>query len=162
MFNNKNLQRAALLLQPNLVGYSSSFITNCISKMSDYGNSEMFRRVVSRTSLAPPSWIFAPVWITLYTLMGIAAFRVFSLKESTNKRKGMIWNQIQLFFNFTWTIVYFGLQMIPLSFANILLIWGSILITMYYYKKVDMVSFALMVPYIMWVTFASYLNFLAV
>tara|TARA_Y100001935_G_scaffold255661_1_gene270817 strand:- start:16191 stop:16670 length:480 start_codon:yes stop_codon:yes gene_type:complete len=159
MFNNKKLQRMALLFQPNVVGYASSFLTSCIAVE---GYSEMYSRVMERTVLAPPSCLFLPIWILLYTLMGIAAIRVFSLSESTNKRKGMIWNQIQLFFNFSWSIVYFGLKMVILSFANIVLLWLSIATTMYFYRKIDRVAFYLLLPYILWVSFASYLNFLAI
>lgn len=111
-------------------------------------------------SFAPPNWIFAPVWLTLYTLMGIALFLVW--------RKGkwlfdVKWGVRVFFFhlviNALWSILFFGLQNPLYGLVTIALLAVSILVTMYFFFRVSKVSGWLLVPYLIWVLFATYLNY---
>jgi len=108
----------------------------------------------------PPSWLFAPAWITLYLLMGIALFLVL---RSGLKKKGikiaLIFFFIQLFLNSLWSIIFFGLKDPLWAFIEIIILWLFILLTIIKFLKISKASGWLMIPYILWVTFASVLNF---
>jgi tryptophan-rich sensory protein len=102
----------------------------------------------------PPSWVFGPVWTTLYFLMGVSIFLVWGKKKADTK-----WFWIQLFFNFIWSIVFFGFRNLGLGFIIIALLWASIVITILEFKKINKISAYLLLPYLAWVSFASLLNF---
>ena len=116
----------------------------------------------------PPSWVFAPVWISLYLLMGISLYIVWNKKpkkrETRTKTKSKIWKTalsifvIQLVLNSLWSILFFGLKSPLFAFIEIVLLWISIILTMFYFKKFSKTSFYLLIPYILWVSFALILN----
>jgi len=101
----------------------------------------------------PPSWIFGPVWITLYFLMGVSLFLVWGKKKSDLK-----WFWIQLVLNSLWSIVFFGLRSPALAFVIIILLWISIFLTIKSFMKVNKTSAYLLFPYLAWVSFATLLN----
>lgn len=103
----------------------------------------------------PPSWIFGPVWIVLYALMGISIYLIW--KKTTKGPFVLFW--IHLFFNATWSIVFFGLKNPGLAFLNILIIWILILVLMIKFWKINKYSTYLLIPYFLWVSFASILNY---
>ena len=108
----------------------------------------------------PPSWIFAPVWTTLYVLMGIAFFLVWK-SEPTNliKKTAIVLFAFQLLLNFFWSFIFFKLQQPGWAFAEIILMWVMILLTILWFGKVNTAAAWLLVPYISWVSFASVLNY---
>lgn len=107
----------------------------------------------------PPNWVFGPVWTVLYLLMGIALYIVWTRgKEGRNKRLGMLYFWIQLTFNLVWSFVFFGSQSLLGGLAIILLLLLFISLTMVYFKRISKLAFALLIPYLMWVTFATILN----
>jgi len=113
-----------------------------------------------KPSFSPPNWIFGPVWITLYALMGIAAYRISHL----GLRKPAVRNAVFLFLahlliNTIWSIIFFGGQNIPLGFANIGALWVMIIILTLKFDALDSVSAYLMLPYLAWVSFATVLNY---
>jgi len=113
-----------------------------------------------KPELNPPSWVFGPVWTTLYALMGIAAFLVW--KHGVNDKPVRIALgafALQLLLNTSWSIVFFGLQNPALAFVNILAMWLTIAWTMFLFYRVSKTALWLLVPYILWVSFAAYLNF---
>lgn len=101
----------------------------------------------------PPSWIFGPVWTILYLLMGISLFIVWGKKKANLK-----WFWIQLILNASWSIVFFGLKSPLLAFIIIVLLWISIFKTIKAFKKIDKNAAHLLIPYLLWVSFASILN----
>lgn len=108
---------------------------------------------------APPSWVFAPVWITLFTLMGIALYLVW--ESGTEKREvrlaiGVFGVQFAL--NVLWSFLFFGLRSPVLGFINILLLWVMIAVTMWAFYRVKKSAAYLLIPYIAWVSLASALN----
>lgn len=115
---------------------------------------------LNKPALNPPSWVFGPVWITLYFLMGVSLFLVWK-KGAENKdvRFALIVFGIQLVLNSTWSIVFFGLENPGLALINIILMWMSIVWTMFVFYKVSRTATYLLVPYLLWVSFASYLNY---
>jgi|SRR3989344_8782556 len=115
---------------------------------------------LTKPALNPPSWIFGPVWTTLYALMGIAAFLVW--KKGWNRkdvRKALSVFSLQLILNASWSIVFFGLHSPGWALVNIILMWLAIVWTMILFYKISKPAMWLLVPYILWVSFASYLNY---
>ncbi|MGB0757357.1 MAG: TspO/MBR family protein [Patescibacteria group bacterium] len=115
---------------------------------------------IERPALNPPSWVFGPVWTTLYALMGIAAFLVW--KQGWEKKKvkialGMF--GVQLFLNSIWSIIFFGLNNPGWALVDIVLLWFAIVWTMVVFYKISKPAMYLLVPYILWVSFATYLNY---
>ena len=114
---------------------------------------------LTRPSFNPPNWIFGPVWTILYLLMGISLYLVLVSKKSRNRKIGLYLFFIQLVLNSIWTVLFFGLQNPLLAFIEIIILWISILFTIIYFYKIDKISSYLLIPYILWVSFASVLNF---
>lgn len=115
---------------------------------------------LAKPELAPPNWIFAPVWTTLFTLMGVAAFLVW--KQGLDRRDVKIALGIfvgQLALNTLWSIMFFGWQSPAAAFFEIIVLLLAILATIIAFSRISRVAAWLMVPYILWVTFAAYLNY---
>jgi translocator protein len=108
----------------------------------------------------PPSWVFFPVWTLLYTLMGISLYIVWE-KGLQNKevKIGLIIFGIQLFLNSLWSFLFFGLRTPYYAFIEIIFLWIAILLTIFQFRKISKTASYLLVPYILWVSFASLLNY---
>ena len=108
----------------------------------------------------PPNWIFGPVWTLLYALMGIAAFLIWEKGPKKAKvRSALFFFGLQLILNFFWSIFFFGLQSPELALIEILALWVLILVCVVKFYKIEKAAAYLMLPYLLWVTFASVLNF---
>ncbi|MGB7957451.1 MAG: TspO/MBR family protein [Minisyncoccia bacterium] len=115
---------------------------------------------LKKPKLNPPGWVFGPVWTILYLLMGISAFLVWQKGlGNTEVRIALILFAIQLVLNALWSIVFFGWRRPLLAFANIALMWLAIIATMISFLNISLPAFYLLLPYIIWVSFAAYLNF---
>jgi tryptophan-rich sensory protein len=116
---------------------------------------------LARPEFAPPNWIFAPVWTTLYLLMGIAAFLVWQkgLEKKEVKIALSVFG-VQLILNTLWSIIFFGLQSPGWAFVEIVFLWLAIGAAIVAFAKISKVAAWLLVPYILWVSFAAYLNFM--
>lgn len=115
---------------------------------------------LARPELAPPNWVFAPVWTTLFVLMGIAAFLVW--REGTGKRAVRIALGIfvlQLALNTLWSVIFFGLQSPGFAFADLIVLWLAIAATIVKFAPLSKTAAWLLLPYIAWVSFAAYLNY---
>ena len=108
---------------------------------------------------APPNWLFAPAWITLYALMGIAAFLVWQKRRKVEVKSALYFYFAQLLLNASWSVAFFGLQNPFLGFLVIIALWLLILVTMVKFWKIERFAGLLFFPYILWVTFATMLNF---
>lgn len=109
---------------------------------------------------APPNWVFAPVWTTLYLLMGISLFIVWNIGLEKNAvRKSIVIFGIQLLLNVFWSYLFFGLKSPLLGLVEIMAMWLMILLTMLAFFKISKKAALLLVPYLIWVTVASYLNY---
>lgn len=108
----------------------------------------------------PPSWLFGPVWITLYLLMGISLYIVWNkgIKNEQSKIAVLIFG-LQLVLNSLWSILFFGLQNSLFAFIEIIILWIAILLTIKYFYEISKTASYLLVPYILWVAFAAILNF---
>jgi benzodiazapine receptor len=108
----------------------------------------------------PPNWIFGPVWTTLYTLMGIAAFLVW--RKGIRNREVKIALGIflvQLVLNTLWSVIFFGLNSLAGGLVVIVVLWIAILLSIITFFRISKVAGALLIPYILWVSFATILNF---
>lgn len=124
---------------------------------------------LSKPSFAPPNWVFGPAWTTLYFLMGVAFYLIW--KQDTKKSAGRsasggkkkVKTALQYFFvqlglNFIWSPLFFGLKSPELGLLVIIALWISIVITMKKFHPLSHGAFYLLVPYLLWVTFATTLN----
>lgn len=107
----------------------------------------------------PPNWLFAPTWTLLYILMGIALYLVWRLPASVMRNKAMGTFFAQLALNFAWSFIFFGFHQIGFALLEILLMWAAILITINQFAKLQKTAALLLVPYLLWVSFATVLNF---
>ena len=115
---------------------------------------------INKPWLTPPDWVFGPVWTTLYLLMGISLYLV--LKKGIDKTGVKVAVSIftfQLVLNILWSFVFFGLESIKGGFIVILLLWLAIIITIFKFYSVSKTAAYLLVPYILWVSYATVLNF---
>lgn len=113
-----------------------------------------------KPAFAPPNWVFAPVWTTLYFLMGISLFIVWNIGlEKNSVRKSIVVFGIQLLLNVFWSYLFFGLKSPLLGLGEIVVMWLTILLTILIFFRISKKAAVLLIPYLMWVSVASYLNY---
>jgi benzodiazapine receptor len=112
-------------------------------------------------ALAPPNWVFGPVWTALFALIGTGLWLVWRQVESSPRdaRRALGVFVAHFVFNLGWSAVFFGRQEIGLGLAVILVLWVLIVATMWAFDRVDRRAALLLVPYLVWVSFAAYLNY---
>lgn len=112
-------------------------------------------------AIAPPNWVFAPVWTTLFALMGGAVFLVWRRLSAERRAVRVALGVFALHFlvNLGWSAVFFGLHAIGWALAVIVLLWALIVATMWTFDRVDRRAALLLVPYLLWVSFAAVLNY---
>lgn len=117
-------------------------------------------RFLMKPELAPPNYVFGPVWTTLYIMMGISAYLVWREGLANGRvRLALLIFLLQLALNASWSIVFFGLQS-PLGGLFVIgALWLSIVLNIFVFARVSQVAAWLLVPYLIWVSFASYLNY---
>lgn len=116
-------------------------------------------KLVEKPPLTPPAILFPIVWTILYALMGIGAARIWMSPPTKERNHGLIIYAVQLFFNFFWSILFFNLQAYGFAFFWLLALWILILGMIIIFNKTDRLAAILQIPYLLWVTFAGYLNF---
>jgi len=133
------------------VGWIGSFFTDSASGWYQNLNKPFFN---------PPGWVFAPVWTALYIIMGVSVFLIWQKGLSERKVKiALIFFIVQLLLNAIWTPLFFGLESPFAAFVDIVFLWLAILITIVLFFKLSRAAAFLLIPYILWVTFAAVLNF---
>jgi benzodiazapine receptor len=121
------------------------------------GDTEWYRSLI-KPAWNPPSWVFGPVWTTLYALMGIAAWRVWKKGGWAARSHALRLFLLQLAVNFSWSYVFFTFQRIELALMVIVTLWVLIGLTMYTFARVDRPAAWMLAPYLAWVTYAATLN----
>jgi len=135
------------------VGIGGAFFTSPAVSSSWY-------RALEKPALNPPSWVFSPVWITLYFLMGVALFLVWRASGERRKIKmALSVFGIQLFFNALWSVIFFGWQNLGWALADIVALGLAIVWTIFVFRKISKTAGYLLAPYLLWVGFAGYLNY---
>ncbi len=139
----EKVKKIFILCIPLLVGILSSFFVD-----------KHFYQSIHLPNFAPPTLLFPIVWTILYLLMGVVLLRLW---KSNNKEELILFGG-QLFFNFVWVLLFFQTKLFLLSFLLLVLLDICVLYLLLQLKKIDSFSFYLMIPYMLWLYFASYLN----
>lgn len=114
---------------------------------------------LNQPPLSPPGWLFPVVWTILYVFMGIASYLVYtSYATKRQKDTALTAYGVQLFFNFVWSFLFFNFGLYTFSFIWILILLALIILTAVLFSKISKPAAYLMIPYILWVSFAAYLN----
>ena len=147
MTKNKYLSLAIITL--------ITFVAPAIGSYATSAFKEPWYSEIILPSFNPPSWVFAPVWLTLYFLMSLAIWKIWT---NTFNSKLLKIYFVHIFFNSTWTVVFFGFHQIGLALLNLIIILIFIIILMREYFTKDKISFFLMTPYLIWSSYALVLN----
>lgn len=140
------------ILASNLIGALGAIFTN--PKIDNW-----YAGLV-KPAFNPPNWIFGPVWIILFSLMGVAFYLV--IKNGIEKewvKIAVVIFVVQFILNVLWSYLFFGLNNPALALAEIIFLWLTILATILVFYKVDKIAAYLLLPYIFWVSFAAFLNY---
>lgn len=114
---------------------------------------------LKKPSFNPPSWLFGPVWTILYIFMGISSYMIWQRRGVADVKLALIVYGIQLALNALWSILFFGLKNPGLALVEIVFLWIAILATIILFWPINAYAGALLIPYLAWVTFASFLNY---
>lgn len=115
-------------------------------------------KFLNKPSFSPPNWLFGPAWLTLYLLMGIALYLNW-IKNSKQAKSNVRLFFIHLFFNLIWTPIFFGAKNLFLALIVIVIIWILIVTMIFKFWKVSKTASFLLIPYLLWVSFAITLNY---
>ena len=140
--------------KPLLISLLISLGTGVIAGFLTFKNMEQYQEMY-RPPLSPPGWVFPVVWLILYALMGIAAYRIYMKDPKAEVLKLYL---IQLAVNFLWPILFFNFGWQLFAVVWLLLLWYLVLVMIKEFAKIDEGAAKLMIPYLIWLTFASYLN----
>jgi len=119
--------------------------------------SDWYQRL-SKPSFNPPDWVFTPVWISLFTLMGVSAWLVWRRTGFRRGRVPLAWFGMQLALNLAWSGLFFGIRSVGWALIEIVALWIAILLTVISFYRVDMAAGLFLVPYLLWSSFAVALN----
>ena len=146
-----NLKRFLISIAiPLIVGGLSALITS--------ENMNLYSRIET-PPLSPPGWIFPVVWTILYTLMGVSFYLVWNSNAAIFEKKQAFWVfAIQLFLNFIWSPIFFNMRAYLIAFIVLLALWGFVLAMIIKFYKISKLAGILQIPYLIWLTFAGYLN----
>jgi benzodiazapine receptor len=135
-----------------------SFIVSAIGAAASV-QAKSFYGQLAQPAWAPPSWVFGPVWTVLYVLMAVAAWLVWRSGGFRQNRLALGFFLVQLVFNALWSWLFFGWRLGGWAFADILALLVSLAITLVLFWRVRRAAGVLLIPYLLWVTFAAVLNF---
>ena len=147
----KILQLGGAILLCELAGILGTLFT--ASQIQSWYLGELIR-----PSFAPPNWLFGPVWTILYALMGVALYLVWQNRKNKEKASAIRIFFLQLALNALWTPIFFGLHAIGAAFGVIIAMWFSIVLTIVLFYRQKKIAGYLLIPYLLWVSFASVLN----
>ena len=138
------------LLLPQLSGFIGTFFT--IPSIPTWYST------LNKPSFSPPNYLFGPVWLTLYLLMGISVYLIWTSKNKLSQDNVKLFF-IHLFFNAIWSPIFFGAKNLSLALYIIFIIWLMIISMIVSFSRVNKISSLLLIPYLLWVSFATVLNF---
>ena len=135
------------------ITFSASFVGRLVTIRSK----EPWYSQLIKSNYNPPDWIFAPIWLTLYLMMTIAIWLFWHSKKRDMNTIYIYF--IHILFNTTWSIVFFGLHQIFLALVALIVLIFLIIILIQRFKRVNLLSYYLMIPYLLWTVYALFLNF---
>ena len=142
-----------------IISIGTSLAISILSALITMGKMSIME-TLAKPPLSPPPAAFPIVWTILYILMGISAARIWQNADSRQKAQSLRIYLLQLAFNFVWSILFFNLQAYGFAFVWLIILWVLILLMILSFSKIDKPSAYLQIPYLLWVTFAAYLNFM--
>ena len=122
------------------------------------GGIEVYSALANKPPLTPPQWVFPVVWSILYALMGISAARISLTPPSKERNRGLNLFTAQLIVNFFWPLLFFNAQAFGFVLIWLILLWVLVLAVILTFRKIDKTAAWLLIPYLLWLTFAVYLN----
>lgn len=144
--------------KPFLVCLAVPLITGVLAALVTGGSMGIYQ-ILNKPPLSPPGWLFSVVWTLLYILMGIASYLVYiSDAPAEKKNTALKVYALQLVVNFLWPIWFFSLNMYLFSFVWLVLLWVLVVLTALLFYRINKTAGYLMIPYLLWVSFAGYLN----
>lgn len=143
---------------PYIIGIGSAVAVGAISGLLSMGGMERYSETVIKPVLTPPDWLFPVVWTILYSLMGISAVRIWLSPDSPERTRGLNLYIVQLIINFFWSLIFFNAQAFGFAVLWLILLWVLVLLMILSFKKVDKLAAYLQIPYLLWLSFALYLN----
>ncbi len=135
---------------PLIIGFAGSLFTRPAV--------DSWFATLKKPIFAPPNWLFAPAWTLLYIMMGIAFYLIWQQGYSVKLRLAFAVYALQLILNLLWSLFFFGLHNPLLGFADIIILWIVVLINIILFYRLRRAAGLLLIPYILWLTFASVLN----
>jgi tryptophan-rich sensory protein len=142
-----------------LAGFlAATLATGALGGLATAASVQTWYPTLVKPTWNPPSWVFGPVWTTLYVFMAVAAWRVWRQSDHPGRGRALRWFWAQLALNCAWSFLFFGLRSPGLAFMEIVPLWGAIVATLIQFVRIDRVAAVLWAPYLAWVTFASVLN----
>jgi benzodiazapine receptor len=116
-------------------------------------------RDLNKPAFTPPAWVFGPVWTLLYVMIAVAGWRVWRVRDTGGRKAALTVYAAQLALNLAWSFVFFRARMIAAAFADIVLLLAAVVVSLGLFWRVDRLAGSLLVPYALWVAFATVLNF---
>ena len=141
---------ALFILITEAVGFLSGWLTR--------DGAKVYSQSIVQPPLSPPAIVFPIVWGILFALMGVAAARIWLSPSSDTRTRGLLLYLVQLAFNFFWSILFFNFQAFGFALIWLVVLWVLILWMLLTFRQIDPVAAWLLIPYLLWVCFAAYLN----
>ena len=129
-----------------------------LSGLVSRGGMQLYSQTIRQPALSPPGWLFPVVWVVLYALMGISAYRIYSAPASADRCRGLNLFVLQLIVNLFWSPIFFNAMAFGFAAIWLILLWAFVLLMILSFRKVDPLAAWLQIPYLIWLTFAAYLN----
>ncbi len=144
-----------------LISFGVVFLTALLGSIFTAPNSDYYNSI--RPSITPPGWVFPIAWNILFFLIAISLYIAWTKSRNKRQKNALAWIfGINLFTNFLWSVLYFGLQNPAFALVDLIAIWFSILGMIYITYKINKISSYLLIPYLLWVSFAGVLNYLSI
>jgi tryptophan-rich sensory protein len=135
-------------------------VAGAIGSIFTFSSIPTWYATINKPSFTPPNWLFGPVWITLYTLMGISLYLIWNKGlENKEVKSSLFIFSAQLVLNALWSILFFGLKFPFYAFIEIIILWIAIVVTIFKFYKISKNAGLILLPYIIWVSIALTLNF---
>ena len=145
-------------IKPYFISVAFALGVGGMAALITAGNMDLYSQI-NRPPLAPPSWLFPVVWTILYIMMGISAAMIWLKREGDPRVESTLSiYALNLFLNFFWSVIFFNMKAFLLSFIWLVILWAVIFIMIIRFIKIKPIAGYLQIPYLLWVTFAGYLN----
>lgn len=147
--------------KPYIISVGIALAVGGLSALLSSGGMDVYSSV-NQPQLAPPPWLFPVVWTILFVLMGISAALVYTDKEASKEqiRSALSVYAVQLAFNFFWSLIFFNMRAYLFAFIWLVVLWILIIVMIIRFYSIRKSAGLLQIPYLLWVTFAGYLNFM--